>query len=107
MTYRLDPSKPQFALTRADLAAAPSLETFRSPSGKDRTFIVHLRMGPAKADAFRQFTRDHKNQQTQLVVGTEVIAEPFVAAEIDDGRVDIGFSSRDEARRVRYLLTKR
>jgi preprotein translocase subunit SecD len=106
-SYTLDPSKPQFTIAAADLAAPPMLGTNSAPSGAHPTIVLRVRFTAARADAFQKFTRDHKNQQTQLVVRSKVVAEPFVAAEIPDGRVDLAFSSVDEAREVRDWLSKR
>ena len=106
-SYTLDPSKPQFTIAPADLAASAVLATNSSPSGAHATIVIHLQFSPAKTDAFRSFTRDHTNQQTQLVVGSKVVAEPFIVAEITDGRADLAFSSFDEARAVKDLLSNK
>jgi hypothetical protein len=50
---------------------------------------------------------DHKNQQTQLVVRSKVVSEPFVVADIPDGRLELAFSSLDEAREVRDWLSNK
>src|SRR6266481_1284198 len=106
-SYTLEPSKPQFTIAPADLAGPAVLATNSSPSGAHGTIVLHLQFSPAKTDAFRIFTRDHTNQQTQLVVGSKVVAEPFIVAEISDGRADLAFSSFDEARAVKGLLSRK
>ena len=106
-SYTLDPSKPQFTIAAADLAAPPVLGTNSAPSGAHATIVLRVQFTAARADAFHKFTRDHKNQQTQLVVRSKVVAEPFVAAEIPDGQVELAFSSIDEAREVRDWLSKK
>src|SRR6185369_1937321 len=105
--YGLDPNKPQFTIAPADLAAAPVLGTNSGPSGAHATIVLRVEFTATRADAFHKFTRDHRNQQTQLVVRSKVVAEPFVAAEIPDGRVELAFSSIDEARGVRAWLSKK
>ena len=105
-SYNLDPSKPQFTIAAADLAAPPVLGTNSAPSGAHATIVLRVQFTAARADAFHKFTRDHKNQQTQLVVSSKVVAEPFVVTEIPDGRVELAFSSLDEAREVRDWLIK-
>jgi len=105
--YTLDPSKPQFTIAAADLAAPVVLATNSSPSGANATIVLHVQFTAAKTEAFRTFTREHMKQQTQLVVGSKVVAEPTVVAEIPDGRVDIAFSSFDDARAVRDSLSKK
>jgi preprotein translocase subunit SecD len=106
-SYSLDPSKPQFTISPADLAAPPVLGTNSTPSGEHATIVLRIQFTAAKAEAFDKFTRDHKNQQTQLVVRSKVIARPYVAAEIPDGRVELAFSSIDDAREARVWLSKK
>jgi preprotein translocase subunit SecD len=101
------PKKPQFTITPADLAAPAVLSTNNSPSGEHATIVLHLQFTPAKADSFQTFTRKHKGEQTQLLVGSKVVAEPTVAAEISGGRFNLAFSDLDEARAVRDLLSKK
>jgi len=100
-------SKPQFTIAPADLADPPVLATNSSPSGANATVVIHLQFSPAKTDAFRKFTRKHIHQQTQLVVGSKVVAEPFILSEIPDARTDLAFSSLDEARVIKDVLSKK
>jgi preprotein translocase subunit SecD len=88
-------------------ATSVSIATNSSPSGANATIVIRLAFTAAKADQFRKFTREHMNQQTQLVVGAKTVAEPFISAEISDGHADMVFSAFDEARAVRDLLTKK
>jgi preprotein translocase subunit SecD len=103
----LDPSKPHFTIAARDLAAPVVLATNSSPTGANATIVVQIQFTAAKAKAFRAFTRQHLNQQTQLVVGSKVVAEPTILAEIPDGRVDIAFSSFEDALAVRDALNKK
>ena len=105
--YTLDPSKPQFTITATDLATPAVLTTNSSPSGANATIILHVQFTVAKTEAFRTFTREHMEQQTQLVVGSKVVAEPTIVAEISDGRADIAFSSFDDALAVKNSLSKK
>ena len=106
-SYSLDPSKPQFTIASADLAAPPVLGTNSALSGAHATIILRVQFTAVKTEAFHKFTREHKNQQTQLVVGPKVVAEPTIVAEISDGRAELAFSSPDEAREVRDWLSKK
>jgi len=106
-SYSLDPTKPQFTIAPADLAAPPVLGTNSTPSGEHATIVLRVQFTAAKTDAFHKFTREHKNQQTQLVVRSKVVAQPFIVTEIPDGRAELAFSSLDEAREVRDWLSKR
>jgi preprotein translocase subunit SecD len=99
-------NKPQFTITAADLAVPAEMGTNGMGSGHD-TIVVHLQLSAGKTDAFRNFTHDHIKQQTQLVVGSKVVAEPFVMSEITNGQADLSFSSVDEARTVAEFLSKK
>jgi preprotein translocase subunit SecD len=103
----LDPTKPQFTIAAGDLAAPAVLATNSAPSGANATIVIPLHFTPAKTEAFRTFTREHLNQQAQLVVGSTVVAEPFIGTEIADGHAEIAFSSAEEAETVRALLSKK
>src|ERR1051326_2740446 len=106
-SYTLDAGKPHFTIAAADLAAPAILATNSSPSGANATLVIQLQFTAAKTEAFRTFTREHMKQQTQLVVGSKVVAEPTIVAEISDGRADIAFSSFEGARAVRDSLNKK
>jgi preprotein translocase subunit SecD len=99
-------NKPKFTIAASDLAVPADLGTNGVGSGHE-SIVVHLQLSASKTEAFRNFTHDHINQQTQLVVGSKVVAEPFVMSEITNGQADLSFSSADEARTVADLLSKK
>ena len=98
-------NKPQFTIAAADLAVPAELGTNGVGSGHE-TIVIHLQFSAAKADEFRKFTREHAKQQTQLLVGSKVVAEPYINAEISGGKADIAFSSIDQAQPVADSLNK-
>jgi preprotein translocase subunit SecD len=100
------PSKPQFIIAAADLAGPAEISTNGIGTGHD-TIVIHLQFSAKRADEFRQFTREHLNQDTQLVVGTRVVAEPHVAAEISGGQADLSFSTFDQAKVVADALSQK
>lgn len=102
----LDPAKPQFTIAAGDLASPAVLATNSGPSGANPTIVIPLHFTAAKTEAFRRFTREHINQQAQLVVRSKVVAEPFIHTEISDGHAELAFSSLQEAQGVRDLLIK-
>jgi preprotein translocase subunit SecD len=106
-SYSLDLTKPQFTIASRDLAVPPVLGTNSAPSGEHATIVIRVQLTPARADAFQKFTREHKHQQTQLIVGSKVVAEPTIIAEISGGHFEMAFSDFDEARAVRDLLRKK
>lgn len=96
----------QFTITASDLAVPAEISTNGVGTGHD-TIVIDLQFSADKADEFRKFTREHINQQTQLLVGSKVVAEPYIQSEISDGQVDLSFSSADQARSVVDTLNKR
>ena len=99
-------NKPQFTIAAADLAVPAELGTNGVGYGHE-TIVIHLQFSAAKADEFRKFTREHVKQQIQLLVGSKVVAEPYINAEISGGKSDIAFSSIDQAQPVADSLNKR
>jgi preprotein translocase subunit SecD len=106
-TIALDPTKPKFTIAAGDLASPAVLVTNSAPSGANATIVIPLHFTAAKTEAFRTFTREHVDQQAQLVVGSKVVAEPFIRTEISDGHAEMAFSSLEEAQAVRALLSKK
>jgi len=99
-------NKPQFTIAASDLAVPAEIRTNGVGSGHD-TIFIHLQFSASRADEFRQFTGDHINQDIQLLVGTKVVAEPHIIAEISDGKADLTFSSAGQAKAVADSLKKR
>ena len=90
---------PQFSVAARDITAASTeVVTGRVLSSPTQeTAVVHIEFSKAKAEAFRKFTRDHLDKQVQVVVGTKVVAEPVIRSEIPGGKIEVHFSSPDEA----------
>ena len=103
----IDASKPQFTIAAADLAVPSKIGTNSAPSGTNASIVIHLQFSTEKAEEFRQFTREHLNQKMQLLVGSKVVAEPFIVAEVSGGQADLTFSSLDDAKAVADSLNKR
>jgi len=89
----------QFTIAPADLAVPAEIVTQTVPDGR-QSVQVHLQFTKAKADEFRKFSRAHINQQTRLLVGSKVVAQPYVRAEITGPEVSLSFSSVDDAQAV-------
>jgi preprotein translocase subunit SecD len=94
-----DTNKPQFTIGPSDLAAPAQIATNGVGSGHD-TVVIHLQFSTGKSDEFRRFTRDHINQEVQILVGTNVVAAPHIMTEISGGKADLAFSSLDQAKAV-------
>jgi preprotein translocase subunit SecD len=101
---------PQFSIAAGDVVGAASVEivTGRVPSSPTQeTAVVHLQFSSAKAAEFRQFTKDHLNQKVQILVGTKVVEEPVIRAEIPSPKIELMFSSSNEAQVVTDSLSKK
>jgi preprotein translocase subunit SecD len=99
--------KAQFTIATEDLAVPAEIGTNSAPAGGQATIVVHVRFSKTKAEEFRKFTREHINQQTQILVGPRVVAEALIGGEISDGQADLVFSSFDKAREVADSLNKK
>jgi preprotein translocase subunit SecD len=102
----IDSSKPHFELVVSDLAAPAVISTNGVGSGHD-TIVISFQLSADKAAEFAKFTQEHLRQQTQLICDSKVVAEPFVASPIAGGRVQVAFSSLEQARVIEELLNKK
>jgi len=100
---------PQFLIAAGDVArTSVEVVTGRVPSSPTQEMaVVNLELSSAKAAAFRQFTKDHLNQKVQILVGTKVVEEPVIRAEIPGPKMELMFSSPDEARAVAASLSRK
>ena len=99
----VDASKPHFEFAASDLAVPADIGTNGVGTGRD-TIVVHLKFSAGKTAEFAKFTQEHMEQQTQLIIGSTVVAEPRVIAVITDGRCDLTFKSVEKAQAVEDLL---
>ena len=100
---------PEFSIVAGDVVST-SVETVtgHTPSSPTQEeYMVHIELSGAKGAEFRQFTKDHVSQKVQILVGTKVVQEPMIAAEIESSKVDLLYSSKDEAESVADLLSKK
>ncbi len=95
-----------FTIAASDLAVPATIRTNGVGSGNE-TIVIHLQLSASRADELRVFTRDHINQDMQLLVGTKVVAEPHIVGEISGGESELSFSSAAQARDVLDLLNRR
>ena len=102
----VDPTKPHFTLTAGDLSSPAVLAT-NAPTTPRATIVVKLRFSPKTTEAFKDFTREHLDQQIQFIVGSNVVAEPYIKSEIPHGDVELAFSSLSDAQRIRDALNRK
>ena len=100
---------PQFSVVAGDVVSA-SVETVtgHTPSSPTRAeSMVHIELSGEKGAEFRKFTKDHVGQQVQILVGTKVVQEPMIAAEIVSPKIDLLYSTPAEAQSIADLLSKK
>lgn len=99
-------TKAQFEFVASDLAAPAVMSTNGIGSGH-ATVVIHFQLSADRAAEFAKFTQAHLRQEAKLICDSKVVAEPFIASPITDGRVQVTFSSREQARETEQLLNKK
>jgi preprotein translocase subunit SecD len=99
----------EFPISAGDVVTTSvEVVTGRVPSSPtQQTALVHLQFSPAKAAEFRKFTREHLNQQVQITIGTNVVAEPVIRAELSSPKIELGFPTAEKAQAVADSLSKK
>ena len=96
---------PQFVLAVGDISAPA--ETYTDRFG---TFHVQIKLSTARADDLHAFMRQHLNQMTELLAGTNVITRvsvlPDPALVPTGGVVEITGSTADDAHHTAVELDK-
>ena len=87
---------PRFSVVASDITSASA-----------ESAVVHIEFSKARAEAFRKFTKEHLDQKIQVVVGTKVVAEPAVRSEIPGGKIDVSFSSPEDAQAFAASLSEK
>jgi preprotein translocase subunit SecD len=103
------PGSTEFSIAAGDVVTT-SVEavTGRRPSSPTQEmYAVRVTLSGAKSAAFRQFTKDHLNQEVQIMIGTNVVQQPVIRAEISSPKIELMFSSPDEARAIADSLSKK
>lgn len=98
--------KPHFELVASDLAVPAVISTNGIGSGHD-TIVIHFQLSAERTAEFAKFTQAHLGQQAQLICDSNLVAEPYIASPIKDGRVQVAFSSLEQARVIEELLNKK
>jgi preprotein translocase subunit SecD len=100
---------PQFSVSAGDIITS-SVEVVAGrvlASPTQETAVVHIEFSKARAEAFRKFTNEHVDQKVQIVVGTNVVSEPVIRTEIPGGKIEVHFSSPEEARAFAASLSQK
>ena len=69
-------------------------------------YKVRLGLSSAKATEFQKVTQLHLNQTVQIVLGTNVVAEPLISSEVTDGKIVL-LCLADEIKRITEPFPKR
>ncbi len=79
---------PQFHLGRTDVSKMSKSLIKGNPSiPRPDCYIFHLALSDARAIDFQKFTRQHLNEKVEIVLGTNVIAEPIIRSEVTNGMI--------------------
>ena len=98
---------PRFQLGPGDVAKMSKQLIKGDPSvPRQAQYKVRLDLSGAKATEFQKFTQLHLNQKVQIVIGTNVVAEPIVSSEVTDGK-NVLFCPTDEIKRITEPFPKR
>ncbi len=100
-----DSNSSQFVLAAGDISAPAETTTDRFD-----TIHVQIKLSAARADELNMFYRQHLNQTTELLVGTNVITKLFVPPDPtllpSGGTVEIVSPSADDAHHIAAELDK-
>jgi len=69
-------------------------------------YVVQLGLSEVRASDFRKFTQLHLNQKVQIVLGTNVVAEPIIRSEVVNGRIEL-HCPPDEIKKITGALPKK
>jgi preprotein translocase subunit SecD len=100
---------PQFQIAASDVSTA----SFQSATNRadlvaaHKTAVVDVVFSSSKAAELGKFTREHLNQQVQILVGSKIVAEPWIRSEISGGEIELNFTTPEEAQAVVDSLTKK
>ena len=100
---------PRFSVAAGDIATS-SVEVVTGrvlASPTQETAVVHIEFSKARAEAFRKFTKEHLDEKVQIMVGTNVVSEPVIRTEIPGGKIEVHFSSPEEARAFAASLSQK
>jgi preprotein translocase subunit SecD len=108
-TTSTDGSTPQFSIAASDVSSAYVRIATNSPNlvAAHKTALVDVQLSTKAAADFQKFTQEHLNQKVQILVGTNVVAEPVIRAVLSRGELPLSFSTLEEAQAVVDSLSKK
>ena len=108
-TTSTDGSTPQFSIATSDISSASVQTATNSPNlvAAHKTALVYVYLSTKAAADFQRFTQEHLNQKVQILIGTNVVAEPVIRAVLSRGEFPLSFSTLEEAQAVADSLSKK
>jgi len=97
---------PQFHITSSDVTSV-SVQPMTIVKTGRKLADLEVVLSREKAAEYHQFTQEHLNQRVQVLVGTNLIVDPWVYSADSSGRLETSFSRFEEAQTLADLLTKK
>ena len=100
---------PQFQIAASDVTSASVQPVTGNANlaAAHKTAVVDVVFSSSMAADFQKFTQEHLNQQVQILVGTNIVAEPMVRSAIPGGEIELSFSTPEAAQAIADILTKK
>jgi hypothetical protein len=99
-------SMAQFYVTPYDVSSA-SVQTLTVVRTGRKLAQLDVLFSSDKAAEYHQFTEQHLNQRIQVLVGTNVIVQPWIFAADTSGKLEVSISDFERAQRLADLLARK
>ena len=97
---------PQFHITASDVTSV-SVQPITIVKTGRKLAELDVVLSREKAAEYHQFTQEHLNQRVQVLVGTNLIVDPWIRSADSSGRFETSFSRIEEAHTLADLLTRK
>lgn len=98
--------KAQFFVTPNDVLSA-SVQTLTVVRTGRKLAELDVQFSNEKAAEYQQFTQRHLNQRIQVMVGTNIIVEPWIFSAETSGKLEVSLSDFERAQRLADLLARK
>jgi len=96
----------QFFVTPEEVSSA-SVQTLTVIRTGRKLAELDVQFSDEKAAEYQQFTQRHLNQRIQVMVGTNVIVQPWIFSAETSGKLAVSISDFDRAHRLADLLVRK
>jgi hypothetical protein len=100
------PAMAQFFVTPYDVSSA-SVQTLTVVRTGRKLAELDVLFSSDKAAEYHQFTEQHLNQRIQVLVGTNVIVQPWIFSADTSGKLEVSISDFERAQRLADLLARK